>query len=89
MRRLTTGWGTWLAGTTEKKAAGASGASPGGGGGGGGGRIAKSKKMRLDELCVQQQPQHSRNVIQSWIQQGACAWPSPPAQTERSLRFLG
>jgi hypothetical protein len=77
--------GTGVAATAEKKAAGASGASPGGGGGGdGGGGRAKSKKMRLDELCVQQQPQHSRNVIQSWIQQGACERvPSPLAQRAR------
>lgn len=74
VRRLTR-WKTWLAGAAEKKAAGAFGASSGGG------ERAKSKKMRLDELCVQQQPQHSRNVIQSWIQQGACVRVlSPPAQ---------
>lgn len=28
------------------------------------------QKLRLDELCLQQHPQYSRNVIQSWILQG-------------------
>ena len=29
-----------------------------------------SKKRRLDELCTERFPQHSRNVVQSWIAQG-------------------
>lgn len=53
------------AGTAEKKSAGVSSSLPPDAG-----RTPKSKKMRLDEVCLQQQPQHSRNVIQSWIQQG-------------------
>ncbi|KAK9824504.1 hypothetical protein WJX72_010925 [[Myrmecia] bisecta] len=28
------------------------------------------KKQRLDEVCLEQYPEHSRNVIQSWIAQG-------------------
>ncbi len=29
-----------------------------------------SKKRRLDEICAERFPQHSRNVVQSWIAQG-------------------
>ena len=34
---------------------------------------AQAKKRRLDEACLEQHPQHSRNVIQSWITQGKVA----------------
>lgn len=29
-----------------------------------------SKKRRLDEVCLERYPEHSRSVIQSWIVQG-------------------
>ena len=32
--------------------------------------LQASKKRRLDELCAERFPQHSRNVVQSWIAQG-------------------
>jgi hypothetical protein len=31
------------------------------------------KKRRLDEICSEQHPEYSRNVIQSWIAQGRSA----------------
>ena len=31
------------------------------------------KKRRLDEVCLEQYPEHSRSVIQSWIAQGKVA----------------
>ena len=31
----------------------------------------RRKKRRLDEVCLELRPEHSRNVIQSWIVQGA------------------
>ena len=34
---------------------------------------AQTKKRRLDEACLEQHPEHSRNVIQSWISQGKVA----------------
>ena len=30
----------------------------------------RKKKRRLDEICLERHPEHSRNVIQSWIVQG-------------------
>jgi hypothetical protein len=30
----------------------------------------RKKKRRLDEVCLERHPEHSRNVIQSWIAQG-------------------
>ena len=33
-------------------------------------RAGPSKRRRLDEVCLEQHPEHSRNVIQSWIAQG-------------------
>ena len=35
--------------------------------------LAQAKKRRLDEACLEQYPEHSRNVIQSWISQGKVA----------------
>ena len=32
--------------------------------------LQASKKRRLDEVCAERFPQHSRNVVQSWIAQG-------------------
>jgi 23S rRNA (cytidine1920-2'-O)/16S rRNA (cytidine1409-2'-O)-methyltransferase len=29
-----------------------------------------TKRQRLDDYCLQQNPQHSKNLIQSWIAQG-------------------
>ena len=31
----------------------------------------RKRKRRLDEICLERHPEHSRNVIQSWIAQGA------------------
>ena len=28
------------------------------------------RRRRLDEICLEQHPEHSRNVVQSWIAQG-------------------
>lgn len=33
----------------------------------------RKRKRRLDEICLERHPEHSRNVIQSWIAQGAAA----------------
>ncbi len=30
----------------------------------------KKRRRRLDEVCLEQYPEYSRNVIQSWIAQG-------------------
>ena len=30
----------------------------------------KARRRRLDEVCLERHPEHSRNVIQSWIAQG-------------------
>jgi len=32
--------------------------------------VQASKKRRLDEVCAERYPEHSRNVVQSWIAQG-------------------
>eukprot|EP00887_Chlorella_sp_A99_P003384 scaffold7.g3384.t1 len=34
------------------------------------GASPRRKKRRLDEVCLERHPEHSRNVIQSWIAQG-------------------
>lgn len=31
---------------------------------------AYNKKQRLDDYCLQQYPQYSKNLVQSWIAQG-------------------
>jgi len=31
---------------------------------------ARKRRRRLDEVCLEQYPEYSRNVIQSWIAQG-------------------
>lgn len=33
----------------------------------------RKRKRRLDEICLEQHPEYSRNVIQSWIVQGGLA----------------
>ncbi|KAI3435011.1 hypothetical protein D9Q98_003063 [Chlorella vulgaris] len=33
-------------------------------------QLIRKKKRRLDEVCLERHPEHSRNVIQSWIAQG-------------------
>ncbi|PSC67440.1 hemolysin A isoform B [Micractinium conductrix] len=33
-------------------------------------QLIRRKKRRLDEVCLELRPEHSRNVIQSWIVQG-------------------
>lgn len=34
------------------------------------GRHPYNKKQRLDDYCLQQYPQYSKNLVQSWIAQG-------------------
>jgi hypothetical protein len=34
------------------------------------GKASYNKKQRLDDYCLQQHPQYSKNLVQSWIAQG-------------------
>ena len=36
----------------------------------GAGKAAGKQRLRLDDFCHAQHPEHSKNVIQSWILQG-------------------
>lgn len=38
----------------------------------------RKRKRRLDEVCLELHPEHSRNVIQSWIVQGRWRLLCPP-----------
>ena len=51
----------------------ASVSSAAGSGGEGKGRKKKGGRKRLDELCRESFPQHSRSLLQSWIMQGKVA----------------
>lgn len=46
------------------------GAAPAARAAAGAGKAAGKQRLRLDDFCHAQHPEHSKNVIQSWILQG-------------------